>query len=104
MRAIPVLTLFAASLGTLALAGSASSAPAPAHPTRRPAVHAVVHPALELRERLESILEAGIDGHPARILPAALHAESWWKAHSKELAFIRGGDGLVARMVQQARA
>jgi hypothetical protein len=104
MRAIPALTLLAASLGSLALAGSALSATAPARSSRPPAVRAVVHPALELRERLESILEAGIDGRPARVLPAALHAESWWKAHAKELAYIPGGDQLVARMVEQARA
>jgi len=102
MRAISVMTYFAASL--LGAAGPALSATAPARATHRPVAKAPASPAIELRERLESVIEAAIDGHPARALPAALRAEAWWNAHAKELPYVEGGDDLVARMLLQARA
>ena len=102
MRANPVLTLLAAPLMMLVLAGSTGSAPATVS-TSHPASHVAADPALELRERLEGVAEANIDGHPERTLPAALHAESWWKEHAKELAFIPAGDSLIARVSAEAR-
>ncbi len=101
MRANPVFTPLAAALALLALAGSAVPAPAPVssgHPA-----HAAANPAFELRERLEGVTEANIDGHPERALPAALRAESWWKDHAKELAFVAAGDSLIARVTAEAR-
>jgi hypothetical protein len=100
MRALSVLTLFAAPLALAVPAIAAPPARAPVS-TRRPVA---LDPAIELRERLEGVTEANIDRRPARALPAALRAEAWWKAHAKPLAFIAGGDSLIARVVGAARA
>lgn len=100
MRANPVFTLLAVPITLLAFAGSAVPAPAPVSIT---AAHAAVNPALQLREHLEGVAEANIDGHPERALPAALRAESWWKEHEKGLAFIPAGDSLIARVTAEAR-
>ena len=99
MRAIPAAPLFVAAVAVATFAGAIGAAPAPTHP----AAHLALSPLLELRERLESVNEASIDGRPSRALPAALRAESWWKAHPQELGAIAGGGELIARVVDEAR-
>lgn len=57
----------------------------------------------ELRERLEGVTEAVIDGRPTRVPDAAEHAAAWWTTHRGELAATPALDSLVERMQAEAR-
>jgi len=61
-----------------AKSGSVGSAPESRPPK-------CAHVAATLRERLESIVEASIDGRPARAAPAARRVHAYWDRHRQAL-------------------
>src|SRR5882762_3663645 len=60
----------------------------------------VVAPAL--RERLEAVTEAVIDGRTAAVPGAADHAQKWWRSHRQAVEARAQADSFIARMALAA--
>jgi hypothetical protein len=55
-----------------------------------------------LRERLEAVTEAAIDGQPAAAPAAADSVQAWWRAHGASLGEHPGADTLISNLVRTA--
>ena len=90
---LPILLL-------IALVGSGIAADAGPRATR---AGRCAHAAGILRERLEAVVEASIDGKPARAAPAADRALKYWERHSRLFPADASAKDLMKRISNAAR-
>src|SRR6266850_467521 len=76
---------------------------APAGAAIRPAAASCRALSASLREQLETVTEAVIDGRPAAVPVAAHRAMTWWTTYGRSLDRGPEADSLVARMSRAAR-
>ena len=69
----------------------------------RPA-ESCLHVAREFRERLESVIEAVIDGRAAAVPAASRRASIWWAAHRQAVPNAADADSSLREMVTAAQA
>ena len=56
----------------------------------------------EFRERLETVIEAAVDGRPAVVPAAGDSVQAWWRANGALLGQHAGADSLLPKLVRAA--
>lgn len=90
-------------VGLLAIAACAAIAGGPAGALAATAAGDCRSTAADLREKLESVTEAVIDGRTSAVPGASDRAAAWWKAHRAAVGAHAEADTMVRRMTSAAR-